>query len=62
MNVLIFMGSPRIHGNTAELCKPVKLMSIALKPLCQPPFPIERIEEMTLLMGGDGSLRSSKHP
>ena len=23
MNVLILMGSPRIHGNTAELCKPV---------------------------------------
>lgn len=23
MNVLIFMGSPRIHGNTAELCKPM---------------------------------------
>ena len=22
MNVLILMGSPRIHGNTAELCKP----------------------------------------
>lgn len=23
MNVLILMGSPRLHGNTAELCKPV---------------------------------------
>ena len=22
MNVLILMGSPRLHGNTAELCKP----------------------------------------
>lgn len=22
MNILILMGSPRIHGNTAELCKP----------------------------------------
>lgn len=22
MKVLILMGSPRIHGNTAELCKP----------------------------------------
>lgn len=21
MNVLILMGSPRLHGNTAELCK-----------------------------------------
>ena len=35
---------------------PMKLMSIALKPLCTPPFPIERIEEMTRFMGGDGSL------
>lgn len=23
MNVLILMGSPRLHGNTAELCKPM---------------------------------------
>ena len=36
---------------------PMKLMSIAMKPLCQPPFPLERIEEMTALMGGDGQLR-----
>ena len=35
---------------------PMKLMSIALKPLTQPPFPIEKIEEMTRLMGGDGRL------
>lgn len=35
---------------------PMKLMSIALKPLCSPPFPIERIEEMTALMGGDGTM------
>ncbi len=33
---------------------PMKLMSIALKPLTQPPFPLERIEEMTALMGGVG--------
>lgn len=26
---------------------PMKLMSIALKPLCEPPFPLERIREMT---------------
>ena len=37
--------------------KPMKLMSIALRPLCQPPFPLERIEEMTALMGGEGSLK-----
>ena len=35
----------------------MKLMSIALKPLCEPPFPLERIKEMTALMGGDGQLR-----
>jgi hypothetical protein len=32
---------------------PMKLMSIAVKPLASPPFPLERIEEMTRLMGGD---------
>ena len=36
---------------------PMKLMSIAMKPLCAPPFPLERIEEMTALMGGNGALK-----
>ena len=36
---------------------PMKLMSIAMKPISQPPFPIERIEEMTRMMGGEGSLK-----
>ena len=36
---------------------PMKLMSIAMRPLCQPPFPLERIEEMTALMGGEGRLK-----
>lgn len=36
---------------------PMKLMSIAMRPLCQPPFPIERIEELTALMGGEGSIK-----
>ena len=35
---------------------PMKLMSIAMKPLSQPPFPLERIEELTALMGGGGCL------
>ena len=35
---------------------PMKLMSIAMKPLSLPPFPIERIQEMTRLMGGQGSM------
>lgn len=35
---------------------PMKLLSLAMKPLCSPPFPLERIEEMTRLMGGDGEI------
>ena len=34
-----------------------KLMSLAMKPVSSPPFPLERIEEMTRLMGGDGELK-----
>lgn len=36
---------------------PMKLMSLALKPIATPPFPIEKIEEMTQLMGGDGIIK-----
>lgn len=32
---------------------PIKLMSIALKPLAEPPFPLERIEDLLFLMGGN---------
>ena len=35
---------------------PMKLMSIAMKPLTAPPFPLERIQEMTDLMGGEGRM------
>ena len=35
---------------------PMKLMSLAMKPVSSPPFPLERIEEMTRQMGGDGEL------
>lgn len=38
----------------------MKLMSIAMKPLTAPPFPLERIVELTEWMGGDGSLKSEK--
>ena len=34
----------------------MKLMSIALRPLAQPPFPLERLQEMTDAMGGSGTL------
>ena len=30
---------------------PVKLVSLAMKPVSSPPFPLERMEEMTRLMG-----------
>lgn len=36
---------------------PMLLMSIAMRPLCTPAFPLERIEEMTALMGGEGRMR-----
>ena len=32
---------------------PMKLMAIALKPLCEPPFPVERIKELTRALGGE---------
>lgn len=32
---------------------PMKLMSVAMKPLADPPFPIERIRELTIQMGGE---------
>lgn len=35
----------------------MKLMSIAMRPLTNPPFPLEKIEEMTDLMAGEGRLR-----
>ena len=35
---------------------PIKLMSIAMRPVAQPPFPLEKLEEMTALMAGDGRL------
>ncbi len=43
------LSSNRVAAND----NPMKLM----RPLCEPPFPLERIEEMTALMGGDGSLK-----
>ena len=36
---------------------PLKLMSLAMKPLAFPPFPLDKVEEMTKLMGGDGELK-----
>lgn len=36
---------------------PMKLMSLAMKPVSFPPFPLEKLEEMTSMMGGDGELK-----
>jgi hypothetical protein len=33
---------------------PVLLLSIAGRPLSMPPFPLEKIEELTRMMGGAG--------
>jgi len=35
---------------------PLKLMSVALKPLGNPPFPLERIEELATLIGGEQNI------
>lgn len=32
---------------------PVKLMGVALKPLCEPPFPVERIRELEECLLGE---------
>ncbi len=49
-----------LHANRiAADDNPMKLMSIAMKPLTAPPFPLDAIEEMTKRMGGDGELRWS---
>ena len=46
-----------LHSNRAAADdNPMKLMSIAMKPVAFPPFPLERIEELTALMGGEGSV------
>lgn len=36
---------------------PMKLISLAMKPVSSPPFPLDRIEEMTKLMGGEGEIK-----
>ena len=36
---------------------PMKLMSIAMKALALPPFPLEKIEELTDMMAGDGAIK-----
>lgn len=41
-----------LHSNRAAADdNPVKLMSIAMKPLALPPFPVERLEELAAHFG-----------
>lgn len=35
---------------------PLAVLSIASKPLAMPPFPIEKTEELTRMMGGQGDM------
>ena len=42
-----------LHSNrTAADDNPLKLMSIALKPLCAPPFPLEYLEALARRLDG----------
>ena len=43
-------------NRTAADDNPMKLMSVALRPLAQPPFPLEHIQRLADLMGGSGSM------
>ena len=40
---------------------PVKILSIASKPLSEPPFPVEKMEELTRMMGGRGDMGGYYH-
>jgi len=35
---------------------PIKILSLAMKPLSSPPFPLEKMEELTEIMGGSGNI------
>ncbi len=43
-------------AHVVEDDNPVKLLSIAFGPLGAPPFPIEKMKEMTDMMGGQGDM------
>ena len=48
-----FCGEMRTSPMT-EQDNRIKILSIASKPISAPPFPLERIEELTRIMGGSG--------
>lgn len=45
-----------VSSPMSEDDSPIKLLSLAGKPLSAPPFPIEKMEEMTALTGGRGDV------
>lgn len=45
-----------VASPVSEDDSPIKLLSLATKPLSTPPFPIEKMEEMTAMMGGQGDV------
>ena len=50
-----------IHGEERfQEDNPIKLLSVAAKPLASPPFPIERLQQLTDLMGGSGTVGGYK--
>jgi hypothetical protein len=42
--------------NVSSDDSPIKIMSIATRPLSMPPFPLEKMNELTMMMGGRGSV------
>lgn len=42
--------------NVAEYDSRIKILSIASKPMASPPFPVDKLEELTKMMGGQGDL------
>ena len=47
------MSSNRIAADD----NPLKLMSIALKPLAEPPFPVERLRELDAALSADDAVK-----
>ncbi len=46
------MKSTPLHGDD----NPLVVLSVASKPLANPPFPVEKTEELTRIMGGKGDI------
>ncbi len=49
---LVVLAGALSSNRIAADDNPMKLMSIAMKPLCLPPFPLDRIKEITQAMEG----------